>query len=51
MAVPKLSKVQAKGQITIPVAMRQKLGLEKGDVVAFVDARVLFDAVYSATAL
>jgi len=37
MAVPKLSKVQAKGQITIPVAIRQKLGLEKGDVVAFVE--------------
>ena len=37
MSVPKLSKVQAKGQITIPVEIRQKLGLEKGDVVAFVE--------------
>jgi len=37
MAVPKLSKVQAKGQITIPVEIRQKLGLKKGDVVAFVE--------------
>ena len=33
----KLSRVQAKGQITIPVEIRQKLGLEKGDVVAFVE--------------
>lgn len=31
----KLSRVQKKGQITIPVAMREKLGLKEGDLVAF----------------
>lgn len=33
----KLSKVQAKGQVTIPVEIRKKLGLSKGDLVAFVE--------------
>jgi AbrB family looped-hinge helix DNA binding protein len=33
----KLSRVQKKGQVTIPVEIRQKLGLEEGDLVAFVE--------------
>lgn len=39
----KLSKVQDKGQVTIPVEIRRKLGLKKGDLVAFIetDAGVL----------
>lgn len=37
MPEPKLSKLQAKGQVTIPVEIRKKLGLEKGDLVAFVE--------------
>jgi AbrB family looped-hinge helix DNA binding protein len=37
MSAPKLSVVQAKGQVTIPVEIRKKLGLEKGDLVAFVE--------------
>lgn len=32
-----LSRVQGKGQITIPAAIRKKLGLKKGDLVAFVE--------------
>ena len=31
----KLSRVQAKGQVTIPMEFRNELGLEKGDLVAF----------------
>ena len=43
MTNAKLSKVQEKGQVTIPVEIRRKWGLEKGDRVAFVetDAGVL----------
>ena len=37
MSAPKLSKVQAKGQVTIPIEIRQRLGLQQGDVVAFVE--------------
>ena len=37
MPVLKLSKVQAKGQVTIPAEIREKLGLEKGDLVAFIE--------------
>ena len=37
MPAPKLSVVQEKGQVTIPVEIRRKLGLEKGDLVAFVE--------------
>lgn len=37
MSVSKLSKVQAKGQVTIPVEIRRKWELEKGDLVAFVE--------------
>lgn len=31
-----VSRVQKKGQVTIPVAMRESLGLKEGDLVAFV---------------
>ena len=38
MPTPKnLSKVQRKGQVTIPAGIRKKLGLKKGDLVAFVE--------------
>lgn len=33
----KVSRVQKKGQVTIPVEIRQKLGLAEGDLVAFVE--------------
>lgn len=33
----KLSVVQEKGQITIPMEIRQRWGLKKGDLVAFVE--------------
>ena len=33
----KLSTVQEKGQVTIPAEIRKKLGLKKGDLVAFVE--------------
>lgn len=32
-----LSKVQDKGQVTIPVEIRRRLGLKKGDLVAFIE--------------
>lgn len=35
MAERKYSRVQEKGQITIPVDIRRKLGLEKGALVRF----------------
>ena len=35
MSANKVSKVQAKGQVTIPVEIRRKLGLKQGDLVAF----------------
>jgi AbrB family looped-hinge helix DNA binding protein len=31
----KLSRVQRKGQVTIPAAYRERLGIEEGDFVAF----------------
>jgi AbrB family looped-hinge helix DNA binding protein len=37
MSRTKLSAVQAKGQVTIPVEIRKRLGLKKGDLVAFVE--------------
>ena len=37
MSELKLSTVQEKGQITIPAEIRKKLGLKKGDLVAFVE--------------
>ena len=33
----RLSVVQEKGQVTIPTNIRKKLGLKKGDYVAFVE--------------
>lgn len=33
----KLVRVQEKGQVTLPVEVRKKLGIKKGDVVAVVD--------------
>ena len=33
----RLSLMQEKGQITIPAEIRRKLGLKKGDLVAFVE--------------
>lgn len=32
-----LARAQEKGQVTIPAEIRRRLGLEKGDFVAFVD--------------
>ncbi|HKP51923.1 MAG TPA: AbrB/MazE/SpoVT family DNA-binding domain-containing protein [Chloroflexia bacterium] len=37
MAASKLSMVQEKGQVTIPAEIRRKLGLKKGDMVAFIE--------------
>lgn len=37
MILERLSKVQKKGQVTIPVEIRQKWALEEGDLVAFVE--------------
>ncbi len=34
-ATLKLSRVQRKGQVTIPVEFRERLGIEEGDFVAF----------------
>ena len=33
----KVSRVQKKGQVTIPAEIRNKLGLEEGDLVAFIE--------------
>ena len=35
-AAPKLSKVQKKGQVTIPIEIRENLGIQEGDFVAFI---------------
>src|SRR5579884_3222606 len=37
MAERKLVRVQEKGQVTIPTALRRKLGLKKGDLVAVME--------------
>jgi antitoxin PrlF len=37
MTAQKLSVVQEKGQVTIPADIRRKLGLKKGDLVAFIE--------------
>lgn len=37
MSELKLSTVQEKGQVTIPAEIRRRLGLKKGDYVAFVE--------------
>jgi len=39
MAALKLSVVQEKGQVTIPSEIRKRLGLKKGDLVAFVETK------------
>jgi AbrB family looped-hinge helix DNA binding protein len=36
-AALKLSRIQKKGQVTIPVEIREQLGLKEGDLVAFVE--------------
>ncbi len=33
----RLARMQEKGQVTVPVEIRRRLGLESGDLVAFVD--------------
>ena len=33
----KISRVQKKGQVTIPAEIRHKLGLAEGDLVAFIE--------------
>ncbi len=33
----KVSRVQKKGQVTIPAEIRHKLGLDEGDLVAFIE--------------
>lgn len=35
----KVSRVQKKGQVTIPAEIRQKLGLAEGDLVAFIETQ------------
>lgn len=37
MRTSKLSMIQEKGQVTIPAHLRRKLGLKKGDMVAFIE--------------
>jgi antitoxin PrlF len=37
MRAMKLSMVQEKGQVTIPASIRRKLGVKKGDLVAFIE--------------
>ena len=32
-----LARITSKGQITLPIAIRRKLGLEKGDKVVFLE--------------
>lgn len=33
----KVSRVQKRGQVTIPIEIRQRLGLKEGDLVAFIE--------------
>lgn len=35
MAAPKYSRIQEKGQVTVPADIRRRLDLEKGDLVSF----------------
>lgn len=38
MAQPvKLATVQKRGQVTIPIELRRKLGIEEGGIVAFIE--------------
>jgi antitoxin PrlF len=34
MTEPKLTRIQEKGQVTLPAEVRRRLGLKKGDLVA-----------------
>jgi antitoxin PrlF len=36
VSIPKLVRVQEKGQVTLPAEVRKRLGLKKGDLVAVV---------------
>ena len=33
----KVSRVQKKGQVTIPIEIRDRLGIQEGDLIAFVE--------------
>lgn len=35
----KVSRIQKRGQVTIPIEIRQKLHLEEGDLVAFIETK------------
>ena len=35
----KLAVVQKRGQVTIPIELRRKLGIEEGGVVAFIETK------------
>ncbi len=35
----KISRIQKRGQVTIPIEIRQKLHLEEGDLVAFIETK------------
>lgn len=37
MAGRKLVRIQERGQVTLPIEVRRKLGLKKGDLVAFTE--------------
>lgn len=37
MSESKIVRVQNNGQVTLPAEMRRRLGLKKGDIVAFVE--------------
>lgn len=37
MTISNLSVIQEKGQVTIPANIRRKMGLKKGDLIAFVE--------------
>lgn len=38
-ATVKVSRIQKRGQVTIPVEIRQRLHLEEGDLVAFIETK------------
>ena len=40
MTALKVSRVQKRGQVTIPADVRQRLGLEEGDLVAFIETAI-----------
>jgi AbrB family looped-hinge helix DNA binding protein len=37
MSATNLSVIQEKGQVTIPASIRRKMGLKKGDLIAFIE--------------